>query len=268
MKLVDVHCHLNHELLKNQIDDVLARAEKAGVKAVLVSGVNPPANREVLALSKKHPLIKASLGIYPIDALGLSEGETGLPRQTEKINLEEEFKFMEENKDKFIAIGEVGMDFHWASKEETYDKQAENFRKIIQFARKINKPIVIHSRKAELECLDILEEELPNNEIPVDLHCFSGRKHLVKRAIELGYYFSIPTNIVKAQNFQIMAELIPLTQILTETDAPWLSPFRDQTNEPAFVTETIKKIAEIKQLSEEEVAEQIWKNYESVFSSK
>ncbi len=267
MNLVDVHCHLNHQKFVGKIDEVLKNAEKVGVKAIVVSGVNTAANREVLELSKKYPLIKASLGIYPIDALGLAADETGLPRQIGKINLDQEFKFMEEHQDEFVSIGEIGMDFHWADKEKTLKQQSENFRKIIQFAKKIKKPIVIHSRKAELECIDILEEELPNNETPVDLHCFSGRKHLIKRAAKLGYYFSIPPNIVKAQNFQIIAEIVPLTQLLTETDAPWLSPFPDKVNEPAYVRETIKKIAEIKKLTENEVADQIWKNYQKVFGN-
>ena len=190
MKLADVHCHLNHEQFKEDLDLVLKRAEKAGVKAIVVSGVNPPANREVLKMAEKYPLIKASLGIYPIDALGLSEGETGLPRQTEKIDLDEELKFIKKNKDKIVSIGEIGMDFHWADKTGTYAQQADNFRKIIKFAINIKKPIVIHSRKAEEECLQILEQEIQNNEIPVIQHCFSGRKALMAKGIELGYYFS------------------------------------------------------------------------------
>jgi len=265
MNLVDVHCHLTHELFKEDIDAVLARAKKAGVKAVIVSGVNPAANKEVLELAKKDPVIKVSLGIYPIDALGLSEAESGLPRQMVPIDLEKEFLFIEKNKDKIVAIGEVGMDFHWATKEATLEKQAENFRKIIQFAKKIKKPLVIHSRKAEKECIDILEEELPNKEIHVDMHCFGGRKTLVKRGADLGFYFSIPPNIVKSQQFQLMVEMVPLTQLLTETDAPWLSPYPDQKNEPAFVLESVKKIAEIKKISVEEAAEQIWKNYQKMF---
>jgi len=173
MKLVDVHCHINHERLKNQLDKVLQRAKDAGIQAILLSGVNPAANREVLELAKKYPIIKASLGIYPIDAIGLSEGETGLPVQKGKIDLDAEFKFIEDNLKDVVAIGEVGMDFHWADKD-TYDEQAANFRRIIQFAIKVNKPIVIHSRKAEEECLQILEEEV-NGKIPVIQHCFSGR---------------------------------------------------------------------------------------------
>ena len=132
MDLVDVHCHINHELLKDQLNNVLKRAKDVGVKAILLSGVNPPANREVLELAKKHSIIKASLGIYPIDALGLSEGETGLPRHTEKINLKEEFKFIKDNIKHVAAIGEIGMDFYWANKD-TYEEQATIFRKIIRF---------------------------------------------------------------------------------------------------------------------------------------
>ena len=98
MNLVDVHCHINHELFKNKLDDVLKRAKNVGVKAILLSGVNPANNREVLELAKKHEIIKASLGIYPIDAIGLAEGETGLPGHKGKINLDEEFKFIEKNR--------------------------------------------------------------------------------------------------------------------------------------------------------------------------
>ncbi len=267
MNLIDVHCHLNHELFKSGLPEVLRRAENAGVKAILVSGVNPPANREVLALCKKHPkLLKASLGIYPIDALGLGAAETGLPRQTVPINLDDEFKFLLNHEKEYVAIGEVGMDFYWADKEKTYAQQAENFRKIIRFALTLRKPLVIHSRKAEEECIDILEQEIRNREIPVIQHCFSGRKSLMTRAIELGHYFSIPPNIVKAGNFQTLVKKAPLEQLLTETDAPWLSPVAGERNEPANVLVSVKKIAEIKGISVEETAAVIWENYRKVFS--
>ena len=118
MDLVDIHCHLNHAVYKDDLDQVIERAKKAGLKALIVSGVNPIANREVLDLAKKYPIIKASLGFYPIDALGLAEKEIGLPRQTVPIDLDKEFAFIEENIDRVISIGEVGMDFHWASKED------------------------------------------------------------------------------------------------------------------------------------------------------
>jgi len=265
MDLIDTHCHLTHEYFKDKLDLVLKRAEKAGLKAIIVSGVNPPANKEVLALAKKHPkLIKASLGIYPIDALGIQPDGAGMAFQKGPIDLEKEFAFIEKNLDQVACIGEVGMDFYWASKE-TYPKQAENFRKIIRFAIKIKKPLVIHSRKAEEECLQILEEEIKNREIPVLQHCFSGRKSLMTKGVELGHYFSIPPCIVNSSNFQTLVKKVPLAQLLTETDSPWLSPFKEQMNEPAFVLESIKKIAAVKELTEEEVAAQIWQNYQKIF---
>ena len=266
MKLIDVHCHLNHEFFKGKVDKVIERAKKAGVVAIVVSGVNPASNKEVLTLVKKYPdILRASLGIYPIDALGIQPEGAGMAHHKGLINLEEEFKFIEKNKDAVHCIGEVGMDFHWADKEKTYRQQAENFRKIIRFAINIKKPLVIHSRKAEAECLEILQEEIKNHEIPVIQHCFSGRKALMTKGAELGHYFSIPPCIVKSFNFQTLVKKVPLTQLLTETDSPWLSPYQEQMNEPAFVAESIKQIALVKELSEEQVVEQIWKNYQKIF---
>ncbi len=279
MNLIDVHCHLNHALYKDDLDTVIKRAKEAGVKIIVCSGVNPPGNRQVLELAQKYPeIVKACLGIYPIDALGLSEGETGLPKQTVAINLKEEFEFIRKNKDKIVGIGEIGMDFHWDA--EHHAQQEENFRKILQFAISLKKPVVIHSRKAEKECIDVLEQEIKNKldlcwspnlkcvrdkEIPVVMHCFSGNKKLIQRAAALGYYFSIPANIIKLQHFQMLVEMVDIKQLLTETDGPWLSPYANQKNESAFVVEAVKKIAELKKLNMKEVAEIIWDNYEKVF---
>ncbi len=265
MNFVDVHCHLNHALYKDDLDAVIKRAKEAGVKVIVCSGVNPPGNRQVLELAQKYPeMVKACLGIYPIDALGLSEGETGLPRQTVAIDLNQEFEFIRKNKDEIVGVGEIGMDFHWDTVHHA--QQEENFRKILQFAISIQKPVVIHSRKAEKECIDVLEQEIKNKEIPVIMHCFSGNKKLIQRAAALGYHFSIPANIIKLQHFQTLVEMVDLKLLLTETDGPWLSPYSEGHNQPAFVIEAIKKIAEIKKLTEKEVAEQIWENYLTVFN--
>ena len=266
MNLIDDHCHLTHVLYKDDISEVLKRAKAVNIKRILVSGVNPPSNREVLKLVQQHPdILRASLGIYPIDALGLAEGDSGLPLQKTPIDIDAELQFISQHKDHITAIGEIGMDFHWADKEKTYQQQADNFRKIIRFAKSIHKPIIIHSRKAEAECIQLLAEEIPNHEIPIVQHCFSGKKALIKQAAELGHYFSIPTNLIKSDQFQIMIKMVPLTQITTETDGPWLSPYKDQKNEPAFVKDAIQKIAELKQLSIEQVAEQIWENYKKIY---
>ena len=268
MKLVDVHCHLTHESYDKDLNEVLERAKKVGLQAIVVSGVNPVSNKQVLELAKKNDIIKISLGIYPIDALGKAESDvSGFPRQTVPINLEQEFQFIEENKDNIVSIGEIGMDFHWADKEETLPQQAETFRKIIRFAIKIKKPIVIHSRKAEKECIDVMEQEIKNKEIAVVNHCFSGKKSQIRRAAELDHYFSVPPNVLRSHSFQTLVKIVPLTQLLTETDSPYLSPYPGKRNEPAFVTETIKKISEIKGISVEKVAKQIWENYVKVFGN-
>ncbi len=262
MKLVDVHCHLNQEYFLDKLDEVLDRAKKAGLKAIIISGTNPLANQQVLELAKKDPILKVSLGAHPIDALGLSEGETGIPKPEGRFDLDQELEFIEKHKDQILGVGEVGLDFHWD--KEHWEEQKEIFRKIIRFTIKIKKPLIVHTWDAEEECLDILEEET-NGEIPVVLHCFGGRKALITKAKELGYYFTVPPSILRIGNFQTLVKKVPLTQLFTETDAPWQSPFKGERNEPAYVLETIKKIAKIKNLSEEEVADQIWKNYEKVF---
>lgn len=263
MNLVDVHCHLNHKEFKNNLDQILERAKKANLKSIITSGTNSSSNKESLELAKKDKIIKVSLGIHPIDALGLFEGETGIARQKGPINIDQELKFIEENKDQIVAIGEVGLDFHWD--KDNHQEQIYIFKKIIKFAIKIKKPIIVHTWDAEEECLNILEKEI-QNQIPVILHCFGGRKSLITKAKELGYYFSIPPSIVKIGNFQTLVKKVPLQQLLTETDAPWQSPHKDKRNEPAFIIETIKKIAKIKNLTETEVADQIWKNYQKVFN--
>ena len=260
MKLVDVHCHLNHDDYKGILDEVIDRAKEAGVKTIVTSGVNVPTNRAALALAEKYDIVECTLGMYPIDLLGLGTDEAGMERQPESFDMDEEFKFIKENKDKIFGIGEVGLDFHWD--KEHHDKQKENFQKIIEFVEKIKLPIIIHSRKAELACVEMLESSKIKK---VDLHCFGGRKHVIKKGADLGYFFSVPTNIVKLLHFQSLVDIVPLGQILTETDGPLLSPHVGKVNEPAYVVESVQKIAEIKGMVAEEAANQIFKNYMDFF---
>lgn len=263
MNLLDIHCHLTHELFKKDLDQVIERAKQAGIKAIVCSGINHPTNLEALELAKKYDLIKPSLGLYPIDLLGLGPDEVGLTRQTEQIDLEKEFKFIKSNQETIFGIGECGLDYHWSKKPEEHQQQKENFQKIIDFVTRLNKPLIVHSRRAELDAVEMLESSsIKKNK--VILHCFEGRKHLLKRTADAGYNFTIPAVVVKLQHFQTLTELASLSQLFTETDSPWLSPFPERRNEPSFVAESIKKIAEIKKLSTEETADQIWKNFQRI----
>lgn len=262
--LVDVHCHLNHQQFKDDLDQVIQRAKKAGVKAIICSGINHPANQEVLEISKKYDIVHASLGLYPIDLLGLGPDEVGITRQIGKIDLEQELDFIKKHKKDIISIGECGLDYHWDKKH--HQKQKQNFEKIIGFVEKIKLPLIVHSRRAELDTFDLLQSSNLKKQ-KVILHCFEARKHILKKAIDHNYKFTIPTTIVKLQHFQTLTELAPLTQLFTETDAPWLSPYpENRRNEPAFIKESIKIISKIKKLPQKEVESQIYKNYQKTFS--
>lgn len=258
--LVDVHTHLDHAYLYSQLDAVIDRARKAGLKYILTSGVNNQSNRNSLEIARKYPdIVKFSAGLYPIDLLGSVDVE-GLPRQLEPIDMEAEFAFIKKHKEEVFAIGEVGLDAKFCA--DQLQKQKENFQKIIEFVEKIKKPIILHTRQAEKDVIDMLESSSLKK---VNLHCFMGNKKLIKRAEDLGYYFSIPPVIVKLQHFQMLAEMVNINQLLTETDAPYLSPHSDQKNEPAFVQETIKMLAKIKKMDEGEVEKNIFMNFQKVF---
>ena len=250
---IDVHCHLDFEGLVERLGEVIENAKKAGLKAILTSGVNPETNRKILEIAEKYDIVKPSFGLYPMDALSRETDDKN------QFDVDEELLFLEQNKDKFISIGEVGLDY-----KNGKDKQMQKtvFEKVLETGKKINKTVIIHSRKAESDALDILESMEMKKVI---MHCFSARKHLIKRAYDLGYYFSIPTNVVRLQQFQDMIKEIDINHLFCETDAPFLSPFKDKRNEPAFVVESYKKIAEIKNLALEEVENNIWMNFQKLF---
>jgi TatD DNase family protein len=264
MELVDVHSHLESERFKKDLDEVVNRAREAGVKFIITSGVNPSTNRESLKLQEKYPdIVKVSFGIYPIDAIMekiKDAGEESSLRYVEEFSVDKELKWIEENKDSCVAIGECGLDYKVIEGHE--EEQKEVFSKVIDLAKKIDKPLVIHSRKAEADAIDMMEEK---NCKRVLMHCFNGKKSLIKRCIALGWSFSVPPVITRLEHFKMLVEMVPLKQLLTETDAPYLSHIAGERNESANVAVTIKEIAKIKELSEEVVASQIFKNAKELF---
>lgn len=261
MLLVDVHCHLDNKKFGSDLPNVIKRAKEAGISSIITSGVNTATNRLALELQKKYDIVKASLGMYPIDALSKElDQSSDFVRDISPTNVDEEIEFMKKNKDDFVAIGEAGLDYFWVKNKQKEMKEV--FQKVIELTEKIKKPIIVHTRKAELDCLDMLESSKIKNII---LHCFQGRKHLIKRAADNGWNFSIPPIITRLQHFQLLVEKVNINQLLTETDAPYLSPYPEKINEPSYVIETIKKIAEIKNMDQEEAANNIYKNYQSIF---
>lgn len=244
--LVDVHAHLDLEQFSIDLDEVINRARHFGVVSIINNGLNPVSNRKTLELSKKYDIVKPALGLYPIDALKLSEEE-----------LEGELEFIKKNKP--IAIGEVGLDY---LRSEEKDKQKGIFQKIITLAEKLSLPLIVHSRKAESEVIDILESSKLKKII---MHCFNGEQSLVKKIEKNGWFFSIPPIILRSLQFQMIVNQVSTTQLLTETDSPYLAPPPKKRNEPIFVSKVIEKISEIKNLNEDEVKKIIFMNYKNIF---
>ncbi|MBI2545685.1 TatD family hydrolase [Candidatus Woesearchaeota archaeon] len=261
-KLIDLHAHLDHPAFKDDQDEVIARAKEAGVSIILISGVNPKSNRAVLDLCSKYPdILKASLGIYPIDALQ-REIETGeYPLKSEPFDIDEEIAFIEKQRKHIHAVGECGLDYHWIKDKK--EAQKKLFAKIIALCERIDKPLIVHSRKAEDDCIAMLKSSKLRK---VNFHCFTGNKKLVKQIAEQGWYFSVPANIVRSQQFQELVKEVPLSHLFCETDSPYLSPFKEKRNEPAFIMEGYKKIAELKRMELAEVAHNIYMNWQRVFT--
>ena len=198
------------------------------------SGVDQESNEKVLELSRKYEIIKASLGIYPLDAVGLGHYDD-VPRENREFDVDAALKFIEKNKKECFAIGEVGLDY---SPEGNFKEkeQKEVFWKVINLAEKLRKPLIVHTRKAEKDCLDILESSKLKN---VVLHCFTGNLKLVKIAEDLGFYLSIPTIITRLKHFQEVVERTSINNLLTETDAPYLSAEKNGRSEPSHIKETV-----------------------------
>ena len=256
---VDVHCHLDHEDFKKDLDEVIKRAKKANVKKIITNGIDPITNRKTLELTKRFDNVLAALGIYPMSALREEVKEMDYPLKLEKFDVDSEIEFIKKNKDNIIAIGEVGLDF---SKVQDKKEQYDVFEKMIKLSEDIKKPIIVHSRKAELDCIETLEG-FSNKK--VIMHCFSGKFKLVKRIYENGWYLTIPTHVIRSGQIQKIAKEIPMDHLFIETDAPYLSPFRGERNEPAYVIESAKKIAEIKGLDLVEVENLLYLNFQRVF---
>jgi len=242
---IDIHCHI--DLCKN-IDEVIQNAKKSNVKIILTCGVNNITNRLTLQIAQQYPLVKACLGIYPSDALNMSE-----------IELNNELEFIKLNKDKIIALGEVGLDLY---ESKSLEKQIIIFNKLISLAKQMNKPLIVHSRKAEKQVFEILKSQNPQK---VLLHCFSGKKKLIPEATEKGWYFSIPASCKYNEQFQEIIKIVPITQLFAETDSPFLHPSKLKDNEPANVLESYRKIAELKKISLEQVKKQLNENFQRLF---
>jgi len=239
----DVHAHL--DLIKN-LDNVMQKCQGKNI-SIIAQGVDTQSNRKVLGFIKKYGNVKAALGIYPSDALKLSNEE-----------FQKEMKFITINKDNIVAIGEIGIDGGY----KELSRQKELFIGQLKLAEKLGKTVIIHSRGAEEEAINILEKFKLN----VVMHCFCGSKKLVNRILENKWFISIPANVVFNEQFQRNVRVFPIEQLLCETDSPFLHPVKGKRNNtPLNVVRSYMKIAAIKKLNISEVEKQLEENFKKLF---
>lgn len=263
---VDVHTHLTHELFASDWQAVVSRAEAAGLKAIVVNGLEPSSNRQILKMADDFPVIKPALGIYPVEAVCRL-----LPRdfklEVVRFDVDAEIDFIASvaAAGKLAAVGECGLDGYWLD-PSTFAEQERVFGRLIDIAVQHDLPLIIHTRKLEPRAVAILQERRVSK---VNFHCFGGRTRLAQQCAEsYGWYFSIPANATVNEAFRKMLKTLPPERILTETDAPYLPPRKGERNEPANVVGTVKILAELRSWSFEKATEQVWSNYCDLFGAK
>ncbi|OGC02927.1 hypothetical protein A3H38_04900 [candidate division WOR-1 bacterium RIFCSPLOWO2_02_FULL_46_20] len=251
---IDSHAHLTFPELKIDLPEVINRAKAANLSAIINIALDDNALATSLKMAEEFPgYIFNAYGLHPHDASGW---EDEIAQRVRALAKEK----------KIIAVGETGLDYHY--RLSPIERQKEIFRKFLQLAQELNLPAVIHSREATKDTLAIIHEE-NQGKLQGVLHCFNGDMELAKQALDTGLHISFTGNITfpKAHSIRQAAKEIPLERIMIETDCPFLAPqsFRGKRNEPAYVAEVAKQIAEIKGLTVEEVAEETTKNTRQLF---
>jgi TatD DNase family protein len=252
--LVDSHCHLDFPDFASELDAVVARARAAGLKRMVTISTRVRRFAGVLSIAERFPEVYCSVGTHPHYAheeLDVTVGDL----VAETLHPE------------VVAIGEAGLDYHYDNSPR--EAQERGFRTHIAAARATGLPLVIHSRGADADTARILEEETGQGAFPAVLHCFTGGPELARRAVALGHYVSF-SGILTFKNstaLRAIAAELPPDRILVETDAPYLAPnpFRLKRNEPAFVVETAKVLADTRGVSVEEIARQTSDNFFRLF---
>lgn len=245
--IIDTHCHMDDKQF-DDLNEIMTYYSKNKILCIS-NGTDPKANKKVLELAKKYPQIKASLGFYPVDLL-----------KADDQTIENELEFIKKNADKIVSIGEVGLDNYW--EKDQLEKQIKWLKRFIELSIELQKPLQLHTRKAEPEVLEILKGY---NKKDIIFHCFGGNLKIINQIIEKGWYFSIPATVVYDEHFQRLVELCPLNKLLTETDAPLLSPIKGERNDARNIKLSIKKIAEIKKMDEKEIENILYINARELF---
>lgn len=251
--LIDSHAHLELEPLVNNYKDVMSRARSAGLVAVVTVGIDIYDARMALEIAHEFDDVFVSLGFHPHNAKQAKDADLQVMEQMAKDP-------------KVVGYGEIGLDFF--RNRSPHDVQVSVFEQQIGIAKALEKPLVIHLRDAYDQGLSILEKAAPFPSSGV-IHCFSGNYDDARRALDLGFYISIPGTVTYKKNDQLrsIVEKLPENRILLETDCPFLSPepLRGKDNEPAFILHTAKKVAEVREVSLDDLGRQTTMNAIKLF---
>lgn len=249
--MIDTHCHLTFKQFETDMDEVIESAKKV-LSKVIVSGTEPVDSVRSLALREDHSeFIYIALGLHPKFAVDINGKE-----------LEEYFEFIKANKDNIVGIGEIGLDYYWIKDPLKVEKSKKIFEECLNLSKELKLPAILHMRDA---IDDGFEMVLDKDVKEAVFHCYSGKRSLAEQICEEGYYISIPTSIVRSKNMKKSARGVPITSLLAETDAPYLSPEEGKRNVPQNVKIVYEKIAEAKEMGLEEVIKAIDENCSRVF---
>jgi len=249
---IDTHAHLTMPEYSD-LSEVLTRAREVKVEAVINASFDLKSSQEGLRLAKDHDFIYAAVGIHPHDANLVDDK---MIQELERLASDP----------KVVAIGETGLDYY--RNLQPKETQIAAFRKFLQLAQKLDKPVIIHCREAQEDIMRVMREENQGKMRGV-FHCFAGDEKLIQFANDLGFLISFTGNITfkKANRTRELAKLVPIFQLMIETDCPYLAPepFRGRRNEPAYITYVAKVLAEIKGITVEELARSTTKNARKLF---
>ena len=251
--MIDSHCHLDHEPLINDLANVIRRSKNIGIEKLLTISTSIESFNRVKDIVKLDDIIYGTIGIHPHEA------------DSDIITSDEIVKNLNENP-RIIGIGETGLDFFYNNSDK--DKQIKSFYKHIEASIKSNVPLIIHSRDAEKETFEILNE-YKNKNLKILMHCFTGSLEFANKLQSLNTFFSASGIITfkNALELQNTFKSLPLDKILIETDSPFLAPVpnRGKKNEPSFIDHTARKLADIKEIPKEELVKITTSNFNNLF---
>lgn len=247
--IIDSHCHLDFPKFNSDREESILRAREAGVVGMINSGISLKGNRISLELAETHEDIHAALGLSP-----------DIGREGEDTEINAILAQIEANAEKAVGIGEAGLDYQDCKTTEERERQTAAFKKVIELAKDLDKPLVVHARMAEEEVL-----KLVRSVDTVIYHCYSGSIETMKEIVDMGYYISMATLVCFSKHHQDIAEAVPLENLLLETDSPFLSP-RKGRNEPAFIADSVPVVAQLKDMDPAEIAKSTTENARRVFN--